>query len=459
MINLGSIYIDPFKYFYLTGKPNQLSSLDDGSSATGYNDLENGTHSFIYDKKGQKMQRTNADGSVHNYHYNVYGKVEEIEDNATSNIIAKYFYDDKGFRIKKDDYAQNTETWYVRDASGNILSVYTADNGGAIEQTELPVYGSGRIGVNLKNEAVEYEITDHLGNVRVTFGENTSGNLQLNTYADYYPFGMKMAGRTSGAGTYRFGYQGQFAEDETEETGYNAFEARLWDSRIARWTTIDPAGQFYSPYLGMGNNPINGVDPDGMFWEELGNYLKYGMWVSDAGIEFYANTPSAEYIGKNAFSYDFYGEAAAIAFRPVDDLYFNPVSITFGSQSLINYVGKGNERGIMIDYKGISWITIDKKPDERYWLNGPANSAGFNITYYKPMDDIRIDKFTIEGAGTENGAGVGILNISKGTSYDNHSGITFLKTYSIGVAIDGLQIERARWITNTKIHKNYLIEW
>ncbi len=27
--------------------------------------------------------------------------------------------------------------------------------------------------------------------------------------------------------------------------------------------TTDPAGQYSSPYLGMGNNPINGTDPDG----------------------------------------------------------------------------------------------------------------------------------------------------------------------------------------------------
>lgn len=32
---------------------------------------------------------------------------------------------------------------------------------------------------------------------------------------------------------------------------------------IARWLTTDPAGQFHSPYLGMGNNPINRYDPNG----------------------------------------------------------------------------------------------------------------------------------------------------------------------------------------------------
>jgi len=34
----------------------------------------------------------------------------------------------------------------------------------------------------------------------------------------------------------------------------------------ARWLTPDPAGQYHSPYLGMGNNPVNGVDPDGAWW-------------------------------------------------------------------------------------------------------------------------------------------------------------------------------------------------
>ncbi|MAS87455.1 MAG: hypothetical protein CMH30_05710, partial [Micavibrio sp.] len=57
-------------------------------------------------------------------------------------------------------------------------------------------------------------------------------------------------------------YQGQFTLKD-EETGLDAFELRLWDSRLARWTSTDPYGQYASPYLGMGNNPISGVDPDG----------------------------------------------------------------------------------------------------------------------------------------------------------------------------------------------------
>ncbi len=39
-----------------------------------------------------------------------------------------------------------------------------------------------------------------------------------------------------------------------EETGLDPFEARNYDSRLARWLNPDPAGQFFCPYLAMGNN-------------------------------------------------------------------------------------------------------------------------------------------------------------------------------------------------------------
>lgn len=59
---------------------------------------------------------------------------------------------------------------------------------------------------------------------------------------------------------YRYAFQGQEKDDETQK---EAFQLRLWDGRIGRWLTTDPAGQFSSPYIGMGNNPIIGIDPDG----------------------------------------------------------------------------------------------------------------------------------------------------------------------------------------------------
>ena len=63
---------------------------------------------------------------------------------------------------------------------------------------------------------------------------------------------------------YRFGYQGQFAEED-QETGWNSFELRMYDAVVGRWMAPDPMRQYFSPYLSMGNNPVSRVDPDGGF--------------------------------------------------------------------------------------------------------------------------------------------------------------------------------------------------
>jgi RHS repeat-associated protein len=49
----------------------------------------------------------------------------------------------------------------------------------------------------------------------------------------------------------------------TEETGLVYFGARWYDPEIGRWITPDPAEDGENWYGYCGNNPINGVDPDG----------------------------------------------------------------------------------------------------------------------------------------------------------------------------------------------------
>lgn len=59
---------------------------------------------------------------------------------------------------------------------------------------------------------------------------------------------------------YRYAFQGQ---EKDGETGMEAFELRLWDGRLGRWLTVDPKHEFFSPYVGIGNNPISLTDLDG----------------------------------------------------------------------------------------------------------------------------------------------------------------------------------------------------
>jgi RHS repeat-associated protein len=57
-------------------------------------------------------------------------------------------------------------------------------------------------------------------------------------------------------------YQGDFSELD-DDIGWNDFDLREYDPQIGRFTTPDPYDQFASGYVGMGNDPVNNIDPSG----------------------------------------------------------------------------------------------------------------------------------------------------------------------------------------------------
>jgi RHS repeat-associated protein/uncharacterized delta-60 repeat protein len=129
--------------------------------------------------------------------YDVTGKVTDVYEGSEPMVSpgteppvgytlkVSYLYDDRGFRLAKVNHETQRTTWYIRDASGNILSVYEQEgvvteaaptNANPVVQTEVPVYGSGKIGTYypLQDGSMAYEITDHLGNVRALLRDNIS---------------------------------------------------------------------------------------------------------------------------------------------------------------------------------------------------------------------------------------------------------------------------------------------
>jgi len=170
----------------------------------------------------------------------------------------------RGYRIKKFDHSSNTITYYVYDSAGKLLSVYdNKGSGGSIEQTELPVYASGRIGVYYKKaNNYTYELSDHLGNVRVVMNgvKLASGAADIVQFNDYYAYGSIL--QSGGNNNSRFDYQGQYAERDPE-AATSHFQLRDYDPVIGRWLGIDPMRQGSSPFIGMGNNPVNVTDPTG----------------------------------------------------------------------------------------------------------------------------------------------------------------------------------------------------
>ena len=86
----------------------------------------------------------------------------------------------------------------------------------------------------------------------------------------YYSFGLKIAGISShklgDAGEAvlqnNYQYQGSFSEMDAD-IGWNDFSLRNYDPQIGRWVQQDPYQEYASPYVGLGDNPVNMIDPSG----------------------------------------------------------------------------------------------------------------------------------------------------------------------------------------------------
>lgn len=255
-----------FTYNYEAGT-NKLSSV------TGY-------ANYTYDALGQLASQVKGTAGMY-LDYDVTGKVTTIySDAAKSVIMLSFVYDETGNRVMKKDHRNNSVTWYSYDAVGTLLAIFESKNGGALQLTEQPIYGSSRLGMlNRLGSTFSYTLTDHLGNTRAVINRTklSSGLADVLYYADYYPYGMEV--RSAGVDS-RYGYQGLYAEKD-KETGWSSFELRNYDAAIGRWLTIDPMGQYVSPYVGMGNNPVSGVDPTGG-WSD-GGWLSWfkGLFSSE----------------------------------------------------------------------------------------------------------------------------------------------------------------------------------
>jgi RHS repeat-associated protein len=255
---------DNFAYNYYTNPTtntptNQLASVaNTGSSTSG---APYGT--YTYDEIGRLKTQVSTKGTWY-FQYDVTGKITGVYNNIAmtpASLVESYVYDEAGNRIQTVN-TQGT-TYYVYDPKGSVLAIYTQSGSAVPVETEVPVYGSSRLGTYFTTGSLyRYEIRDNVGSIRVVLmsTRNSSTNqANIFNYSDYYPYGSLAQ---SAGTTYRYAYQGAYAESD-QVTGYDNFQLRMYDGRIGRWLSVDPAGQFASPYEGMGNNPVNSFDSNG----------------------------------------------------------------------------------------------------------------------------------------------------------------------------------------------------
>ncbi len=266
-----------------SGNSFEVKAIDDltyyfeGNQLTGVDDKVPESHGYdFYDKNDSKMSELSSSGDAE-YEYDANGNMVSDLNKA---IKVTYNYMNLPCIIDFDD---GGKIEWVYSASGEKLSKYVYDVGNQLTKKIFYignfVYENGVLDFFTMDEGrvkrlgdgtlrYEYNLTDHLGNVRVSFTKGRSGLpagvpviLQEN---HYYPFGMKLAGLSKvkkGKGN-KFAYNGMELEDEHGLNWYH-YGARYYDPQLGRWHTIDLTDEFYSPYAYVGNNPIAFIDPDG----------------------------------------------------------------------------------------------------------------------------------------------------------------------------------------------------
>ncbi|HEY3402434.1 MAG TPA: RHS repeat-associated core domain-containing protein [Ohtaekwangia sp.] len=263
------------------GTPAELRATRDITVATNFEAEEGNDFAayipedgpFIYDAIGNLIEDEEEGSKIS---WTPYGKVRTVKTKNDS-ITVSFRYDATGNRIERrvEKFDTVMVTRYVRDASGNVMSIYKDTT-----VMEMPVYGSSRLGM-YTGEIAEgtqtlgrrsYELSNHLGNVLTVVTDNI--NMQADTAwgnvlstNDYYPFGLEMEGRCWADTTSlisRYAFNGK-EKDDFGSVVYD-YGFRIYNPAIAKFLSVDPLTKnypWYTPYQFAGNKPIWKIDLDG----------------------------------------------------------------------------------------------------------------------------------------------------------------------------------------------------
>ncbi len=223
-----------------------------------------GATTYSYDTRANRTGITPSGSSTTSYSYDQANRLTAVGTNAA------YTYDGNGLRAAKTVSSTTTHfAWNVAAPLPAMLTDGTADY----------IYGPGGTVIeDIVGTTSRWYHADQLGSTRAL--TNNSGTV-IGTYT--YDTNGNQTG-TTGSATTPFGWTGQYTDTET---GYTYLRARYYDAATAQFLTRDPANAATrSAYAYADNNPLNAVDPTGLFGcnSILGELINHpGAALNDAG--------------------------------------------------------------------------------------------------------------------------------------------------------------------------------
>ncbi|RKH56653.1 RHS repeat domain-containing protein [Corallococcus llansteffanensis] len=260
--NLQALNRGNLNLTYTYGTGSDLLSKVDLYDAVSH---QRSTLAFGYSPSGQV---TSATPNLSTLTYDAFHRLAStLTVAAPAPATLTFRYGSASERVSKSHViaGKTTTTVYVRGLEDDPLLHVITQPDGTVTQKAFVRGPNGLLAMVTGNKTC-YVVRDHQGSTRVVFDQTGT----VLAAFDYLPFGQGM--RSSGDPTlmpYRYTGQEWDGFDAAGTVGLYNYQARLYDPIVGRFYDTDPAFQFASPYVYVGNNPFNFTDPTGMFWKEI----------------------------------------------------------------------------------------------------------------------------------------------------------------------------------------------
>ncbi|MET9365227.1 RHS repeat-associated core domain-containing protein [Streptomyces sp. NPDC006632] len=232
--NLTSQGVDP-------GCPRGTTyTVNDAQQITGKN---GSTTNWSYDKAGNETAGASTpEGTRTAEKWSDYSQLKSLTVGSTT-YAGQYASTDQSERTKLGQTAfHNGPLGLSAETTGGVDTGFNREPGGTLNSMTT----AGK---------AYYYLTDALGSV---IGLADETGTKVNTYT-YSPRGVSRTTTEAAAQPYRF------AGGHQDPTGLYHLGARYYDPNIGRFTQPDPSGQEKNPYLYAEGDPVNRIDPRGLY--------------------------------------------------------------------------------------------------------------------------------------------------------------------------------------------------